>query len=87
MNDHVTNQLAEGLEKCSIPPHMHEGVRAYVLQGVEPGGFLYAVFSNNLVDSFARADNTNGYEQLRDGLTVSKVEITTTGCTSRIART
>lgn len=43
----------------SLPPHMREGVRRYVLQGVPPGEFLYAVLCNQLVEAYAKADYIN----------------------------
>ena len=45
-----------------LPEHMQDGARLYVERGVEPGGFLMAVLSNNLVEAFARADQTNAAE-------------------------
>ncbi len=42
-----------------IPEHMHDGVRLYVENGVEPGGFLYAVLTNDFKEACGRADSTN----------------------------
>ena len=40
-------------------PYMIDGVQRYVLHGIPPGSFLTALFSNNLKESFARADENN----------------------------
>lgn len=42
-----------------LPEHIREGMRLYIEHGVLPGGFLEAVIENNLVESFARADDIN----------------------------
>lgn len=42
-----------------IPSRMIEGCIRYILFGILPGDFLTAVFSNNLVMSFGRADDEN----------------------------
>ena len=42
-----------------LPEHMQDGARGYVEHGWEPGGFLYAVLCNNLVDAFGKADGYN----------------------------
>ena len=44
---------------CLIPMHMHEGLRAYVEERRPVGGFLAAVFSNDLYDAVCRADVQN----------------------------
>jgi len=43
----------------SIPDYMVDGVVEYLVRGVIPGGFLTAVFENDLVGAFAKADETN----------------------------
>ena len=42
-----------------LPEHMQEGARAYVETGREPGGFLEAVLTNDLVAAFGKADEIN----------------------------
>jgi hypothetical protein len=43
-----------------IPSHMHEGVRAYVMEGVPAGGFLMALLRNAAFSEVvARADDAN----------------------------
>lgn len=43
----------------NLPSHMQKGAREYVEYGTPPGGFLYAVLSNDFKEAFARADDTN----------------------------
>ena len=43
----------------NIPRHCQDAVLQYVLRGINPGGFLQAVFSNDLAGAFGRADETN----------------------------
>ncbi len=57
MTDIVT--MSEKLERSQIPQHMRAGLRRYLVQGVPPGGFLTALLSNDLKDTFVRADNEN----------------------------
>lgn len=42
-----------------IPEHCREGVMSYIMDGIEPGGFLRAVFENDLIGAFGKADNIN----------------------------
>lgn len=42
-----------------IPGHMHEGLKAYVMKGLPPGGFLTAVLSNDLKEACGKADSIN----------------------------
>lgn len=42
-----------------LPSHIRRGVQCYIEEGRIPGGFLRAVISNNLSESFARADEVN----------------------------
>lgn len=55
--------MSDGYEK--IPEHCRKGLKDYIENGVETGGFLRAVIENNLVEAFNRADLTN-QERLRD---------------------
>ena len=47
------------IDYSMLPPHMQEGARRYVEQGVPPGDFLYAVLCNQLRQAFERADDIN----------------------------
>tara|TARA_Y100000310_G_C20023787_1_gene508638 strand:+ start:244 stop:531 length:288 start_codon:yes stop_codon:yes gene_type:complete len=42
-----------------LPDHMRESAQAFVERGRRPGHFLSALFSNNLMETFARADDVN----------------------------
>ena len=42
-----------------IPLHTKEQIDDYVENKMPPGGFLYAVLTNNLIDSVGKADHTN----------------------------
>lgn len=42
-----------------LPEHLRQGVKLYIERGIPPGDFLRAVISNNLSESFARADIIN----------------------------
>lgn len=39
--------------------YMVDGVRLYIERGIPPGHFLTALFSNDLKESFKRADDAN----------------------------
>lgn len=43
----------------AIPDYMRDGIAGYILRGEDLGDFLTAVFSNNLVEAFGRADQNN----------------------------
>ena len=43
----------------ALPEHMHGGIERYIDNGISPGGFLEAVFANDLMGAFYRADSTN----------------------------
>lgn len=42
-----------------IRPDTIETINNYVLKGWEPGDFVYAVLTNNLMEAFGRADEDN----------------------------
>ena len=46
-------------ERFRIPDYMIDGIANYIVHGLEPGGFLHAVLSNNLVEAAVRADSNN----------------------------
>lgn len=43
----------------NLPEHMQDAAREYVELGMPPGGFLYAVLCNQLVEAFGKADQIN----------------------------
>ena len=42
-----------------VPEHDVDGLFLYVFHGIMPGSFLEAVLSNDLMESFGRADHIN----------------------------
>lgn len=42
-----------------VPSHIQPGLQDYIEYGIPPGSFLEAVITNNLLESFARADEIN----------------------------
>ena len=42
-----------------IPEHMRAGIRRYIETGKRTGGFLNALLSNDLMDTYGRGDLTN----------------------------
>jgi len=54
-------RLLQGYDEIvgpDIPPHLRAGMERYVLDGVEQGSFLQALFSNDL-EALLRADDTS----------------------------
>lgn len=45
--------------RCGIPEYMLEGITRYLRDGIMPGYFLTAIFSNDLMGAYAHADFTN----------------------------
>jgi hypothetical protein len=62
-------EISEYMEKVNIPEHMRDGVLNYVMNGSETGHFLSAIFSNDLVEAFSRADGINK-EKIGDYVTL-----------------
>lgn len=50
-----TLELAMG----DLPAQSAEAARKYIVERVRPGGFLLALFSNQLVEAYLRADELN----------------------------
>jgi len=48
-----------------LPDYMREGMKLYIEDGIMPGSFLQAVICNDLVGSFAKADDVN-IEHMKD---------------------
>lgn len=42
-----------------LPDHMQDAMRLYVERGIQPGSFLTAVLSNDLMGALGRADDIN----------------------------
>jgi len=45
--------------ESKVPVHTLPGLKRYIENHIEPGGFLSAVLSNDLKESFGRADQEN----------------------------
>lgn len=60
-------QILEMIEggRHLIPPYMWGGVQRYMVDRVPAGHFLTALFSNDLIEAFARADDENGANMRR----------------------
>jgi len=43
----------------ALPEHMQDGMRLYIERGVQPGSFLRAVLSNDLMGALGKADDVN----------------------------
>jgi hypothetical protein len=54
----MTRDYTEGLE-AGVPQRTIDSLRRYIEDRIQPGGFLLAVLTNNLVASFMRADEGN----------------------------
>jgi hypothetical protein len=59
LRDYLEERLDRGFAAGLIPEHMHEGVRAYVLDHYRGGDFLTAIFSNDFLEAAGRADEKN----------------------------
>lgn len=57
--EYYNNKIEMGFLELGLPDHMKDGVSMYILQGIEPGGFLMSVLANDLKGAAGRADNLN----------------------------
>jgi hypothetical protein len=55
--EHCVNRIND--YKGRLPEHMLDGIKRYVLYGMPVGDFLTALFENNLMEVYKRADETN----------------------------
>lgn len=49
-------EIRRQLQVMGVPPHLHEGLVAYLTERREPGSFLRAVLENDLQAAVTRAD-------------------------------
>jgi hypothetical protein len=42
-----------------LPEHMQDGMRRYIENGIEPGGFMMSVLCNDFMGAVGRADSIN----------------------------
>jgi hypothetical protein len=59
MVDMSREALIKGLDRCMIPEHMRPGILRWIEEGIKPGHFLYAIITNDLQETYARADDEN----------------------------
>lgn len=52
----TTVERAQNDPMVGVPEHLQDGLRRYLLHGIQPGHFLTAVLENNLFEAMARAD-------------------------------
>lgn len=55
----IAESLHVHMEAFNIPHHMRGGFERYVMNGISPGSFGYAVLTNDLTGAFGKADLTN----------------------------
>ena len=55
--NHIRREMMTDYSR--LPEHCREGMKRYIEHGIIPGDFLQAVICNNLVETFAIADDTN----------------------------
>jgi hypothetical protein len=55
----AVDEFKERLELLPVSFAMKEALERYVMRGIEPGGFLTALLSNDLWQTVARADDQN----------------------------
>ncbi len=52
-------EFSKKAETMGVPEHDIEGMVSYIVEGRPMGGFLTAVFSNDLMEAYCRADDEN----------------------------
>lgn len=57
--DTLIERIKKGFDNGKLPEYMWGGIERYLRHGIEPGGFLAGVLSNDLQGTFARADMNN----------------------------
>ncbi len=59
LNEDLLRDLRRAADECKIPASMRGGLERYILQHVEPGGFLARVIANDLRGACEHADIVN----------------------------
>jgi len=54
----------EYIDYEQLPPHMKQGMRDYLEEGIPVGGFLHSVLTNDLRGTVKRADTNNRFQLL-----------------------
>lgn len=47
------------IDYSGLPTHMQAGMKRYIEHGIDPGSFLTAVLSNDLMEAVKRGDSVN----------------------------
>lgn len=55
----IEGKLKNQLLESGVPKHNHDSIIGYIVDGIPLGDFLAAVFANDLMESFGRADFEN----------------------------
>lgn len=53
------SRLHDKALECRVPEHTIDGLIRYVVNGIEPGGFLLSFLENDLMGALGKADQTN----------------------------
>lgn len=61
--DKARSELRADLSRSGVPSHLHAGLERYVIDHIQPGGFMLAVLSNDLGKAAMYAD-TRSWEGL-----------------------
>ena len=59
MSEYLTDESIAAMTTHGIPDYMQGGLIRYFNNRLQPGHFLTAVLSNDLMEAFARADEVN----------------------------
>lgn len=59
VKDYVEERMEEGFSKMDIPGYMQDGIRHYILDGINPGHFLTYCLQNRFIEAVTAADDTN----------------------------
>lgn len=57
--NHDSESLFNPPNYLIIPSHMHEGMKRWIENGIEPGGFLQSILKNDFMRAAQQADTTN----------------------------
>jgi len=53
------NLNGKPMDYSALPEHMQGAMKRYMEHGIEPGSFLMAILTNDLMGAFGRADHIN----------------------------
>jgi len=64
LHEMVEQAIARAVQHCPTP-YMADGVELYLRRGIATGGFMQALLRNDLMESFAQADDNNRHLMFR----------------------